>query len=110
MPELQGAELSYVQNLTKDFDDEQLINFANIYRTRRKDPNIIMLTTVLGFIVVAGVQRFMVGQIGMGLLYLFTGGLCFIGTIIDLINYRDIAFTYNHRMANEVHMVMGNMK
>lgn len=110
MPELQGSELAYVQNLTKDYSDDQLINFVNIYRTRRKDPNLILITTLLGFFVVAGVQRFLVGQIGMGILYLFTAGLCFIGTIVDLVNYKDIAFNYNQRMANEVSMVMGNMK
>ncbi len=110
MPELQGQEMAFVQNLTKDYTDEQLQNFANIYRARRKDPNIILLTTLLGFVVVAGIQRFLVGQIGMGILYLFTAGLCFIGTIVDLINYQDIAFSYNQRVANEVNAVMGGMK
>lgn len=62
----------------------------------------ILLTTLLGFVVVAGVQRFLVGQIGMGILYLFTAGLCFIGTIVDLINYQDLAYEYNQRIANEV--------
>ena len=32
-----------------------------------------------------GVHRFMKGDIGMGILYLLTGGLCGIGVIIDLI-------------------------
>ncbi len=109
MPELQGPELSYIQQLTKDYDENQLLNFANIYRSRRKDPNLILLTTILGFVVVAGIQRFIVGQIGMGILYLFTAGLCFIGTIVDLINYQDIAFTYNQQAANEASMMMKNM-
>jgi len=110
MPELTGQELAYVQQLTKDYNDNQIQNFANIYRSRRRDPNIILLTTLLGFIVVAGIQRFLVGQIGMGILYLFTGGLCLIGTIVDLINYQNISFTFNQRMANEVNMVMKNIK
>jgi TM2 domain-containing membrane protein YozV len=101
LPELQGRELMFVQGLTKDYDDQQMMNFANIYRSRRRDPQVILLTTLLGFIVVAGVQRFLVNQIGMGLLYLFTGGLCLIGTIIDLINYQDLAMEYNMRIANE---------
>ncbi len=102
LPELQGRELALVQSLTKDLSDDKLQNFANIYRVRRRDPQIILLTTLLGFVVVAGVQRFMVGQIGMGILYLFTGGLCLIGTIIDLINYQDLAFEYNQTIAHEV--------
>lgn len=109
LPELQGRELVFVQGLTKDFTEAQLMNFANIYRTRRRDPQIILLTTLLGFVAVAGVQRFLIGQIGMGLLYLFTGGLCFIGTIIDLINYQDLAMDHNMQQANEVGMLVKGM-
>ena len=109
LPELQGRELVFVQGLTKDFDDQKLMNFANIYRTRRRDPQIMLLTTLLGFVAVAGVQRFLINQIGMGLLYLFTGGLCLIGTIIDLINYQDLAMEYNQRMANEAAMMVKGM-
>jgi len=109
LPELQGRELVFVQGLTKDFTEAQMMNFANIYRSRRRDPQIILLTTLLGFVAVAGVQRFLIGQIGMGLLYLFTGGLCFIGTIIDLINYQDLAMDFNMRQANEAAMLVKGM-
>jgi TM2 domain-containing membrane protein YozV len=109
LPELQGRELMFVQGLTKDYDENQLMNFANIYRSRRRDPQIILLTTLLGFVAVAGVQRFLINQIGMGILYLFTGGLCVIGTIIDLINYQDLAMDYNMRMANESAMLVKGM-
>ena len=102
LPELQGRELILVQSLTKDYSDEQVQTFANIYRSRRRDPQMILLTTLLGFVVVAGIQRFMVGQIGMGILYLFTAGLCLIGTIVDLINYQDLAYEYNQGVAREV--------
>jgi TM2 domain-containing membrane protein YozV len=50
---------------------------------------------------VSGVQRFMTDQIGMGLLFFFTGGFCAIGTVIDLINYKTIANDYNKKMAFE---------
>lgn len=101
LPELQGRELAYVQSLTKDYTDVQLTTFANIYRSRRRDPQMILLVTLLGFLGIAGVQRFLTNQIGMGLLYFFTWGLCLIGTIIDLINYQDLATEYNQRMAAE---------
>jgi len=110
LPELQGRELVLVQSLTKEYTETQIQTFANIYRTRRRDPQMILLTTLLGFVVVAGVQRFLVGQIGMGLLYLFTAGLCFIGTIIDLINYQDLAYEYNQRMAHETAGIVKDIK
>jgi len=109
LPELQGRELMFVQGLTKEYDEQQMMNFANIYRSRRRDPQIILLTTLLGFVGVSGVQRFLTNQIGMGILYLFTAGLCFIGTIIDLINYQDLAMEYNMRMANEAAMMIKGM-
>ncbi len=56
---------------------------------------------ILGFVLVAGVQRFMIRQNGMGLLYLFTGGLCLIGTIVDTINHKQLCFEYNSRVARE---------
>jgi hypothetical protein len=37
----------------------------------------------------------------MGLLYLFTGGLCLIGTIVDTINHKQLCFEYNSQMARE---------
>lgn len=37
------------------------------------------------FLGVYGVHKFYEGKIGMGLIYLFTGGLCGIGWIVDLI-------------------------
>jgi TM2 domain-containing membrane protein YozV len=102
MPTLEGDELVFVQGVIKDMNDNQAQMFANAYMGRRKDPQTILLTTILGFICVAGVQRFLLGQIGMGLLYLFTAGLCLIGTIVDLVNYRNLTFQYNSKLAQQV--------
>lgn len=102
LPELTGEEMVFVQNLIKDWSDEKARSFANVYRARRKDPQVILITCLLGLIIVAGVHRFLLGQIGMGLLYLFTAGLCIIGTIIDLVNYQKLAFEFNQGVANEV--------
>ena len=102
LPELDLQEMNYVQSIVKNFDEQQLVNFANIYRSRRRDPQIILLTALLGFVGIAGVHRFLIDQVGMGILYVFTGGLCLIGTIVDLVNHRQLAFDYNIKIANEV--------
>jgi TM2 domain-containing membrane protein YozV len=106
LPELDGDEMVYIQGLLKDYSDQQAQQFAMVYRTRRRDPQTILLTTLLGFLGFAGVQRFLTNQIGMGLLYLLTGGLCFIGTIVDLVNYRKIAFEYNQHQANQISVMV----
>jgi TM2 domain-containing membrane protein YozV len=102
LPELTGEEMVYVQSLINSYDDEKARTFANVYRTRRKDPMLILVTCLLGFIVVAGIHRILLGQIGMGILYLFTGGLCLIGTIVDLVNHQKLAFEANSKIANDL--------
>lgn len=106
MPDLEPDEMSYVQTLVNDMSDGEGQQFASIYRSRRREPMLILITTIIGFFGVAGIQRFIVGQIGLGLLYFFTGGLCVIGTIIDLINYRRLAYEYNVREAQQVIAMM----
>ena len=88
LPELIGEEQAFVSALIKNMTDDEAYQFANVYRVRRKDPQTILLLTLVGFLGVAGVQRFIVDQIGMGILYLLTGGICMIGTIVDLVNYK----------------------
>ncbi len=106
LPELEGEELLFVQKMTENFDEQQLIQFSNIYRARRKDPMLILLTALVGFLGIAGIHRFLLNQIGMGILYLLTAGICFIGTIIDLINHKRLAFEYNSNVAREVAMII----
>lgn len=101
IPALEGEELVFIQNLTANLSDEKLYNFIAVYNGKRRKTDQILLGCILGFVLVAGVQRFMVRQNGMGLLYLFTGGLCLIGTIVDTINHKQLCFEYNSQMARE---------
>lgn len=98
---IEGEELVYLQALTKELTEDQLVNFIAVYNGKRRTTDQILLGCVLGFVCVGGIQRFMVGQNGMGLLYLFTGGLCLIGTIVDIVNHKKLTFEYNRTMANE---------
>jgi hypothetical protein len=45
----------------------------------------------------------------MGILYFFTAGFCLIGTIVDLINYQQLSFTYNRQMALEASSMLSKM-
>ena len=101
-------ELIQIDINTKEFSSEQLQQFVMIYRTKRKDPQTILLCCLLGLVFLAGLHRFIMGQIGMGILYLFTGGLCFIGTIVDAINHKELALEYNQKMIGET-LAMLNM-
>ncbi len=101
LPELEGMELGYIQGLMKSMDEEEAALFAQVYRARRKDPQMILILTLLGFFGFAGLNRFILGQVGPGLLFFLTLGLCFIGTIVDLVNYKSLAYEFNIKMAHE---------
>ncbi|MXY45725.1 MAG: TM2 domain-containing protein [Chloroflexi bacterium] len=106
MPELDGEEMLFVGGLIRDMSDDQARTFATAYRSQRRDPTNVLLLTLLGFVIIAGVQRFYLGQIGMGLVYLFTAGFCLIGTIIDLVNHKSLAFKYNQEKAQTLSMTV----
>lgn len=101
IPAVEPDELNYLQQLTKGLSEDKLKLFISIYNGKRKKAETILICTLLGFICFAGIQRFVVGQMGMGILYLFTGGLCLIGTIVDVINHKQLAYEFNQQMANE---------
>lgn len=110
LPELEPSEMAYVQNLTKSLDDQGLMHFAQLYRVRRKDPQMILLTALAGFLGFAGIHRILLDEIGMGILYLLTAGLCFIGTIVDLINYKQLTYNFNTKVAHEVIHIITSYK
>lgn len=110
LPGITPQEYSYLQTAVNGLNEQQLRTFIMVYSSKRKNPSDILIFTLLGFLGFAGIQRFVIGQIGMGILYFLTAGLCFIGTIVDLINHKDLAIEYNQKMVFEsMQMVrMGN--
>jgi len=103
-------ELITINSRTQGFSDAELTHFCVIYRSKRKDPQTILLLCLLGLICIAGIHRFVIGQVGMGILYFFTAGLCLIGTIVDAINHKDLALEYNGRMIAETLSMLNMIK
>ena len=102
LPELQEPEQSHVQKLIDGMSHEQAQLFASAYRQRRKDPHTVLLTAIVGLVAIPGLQRFWLGQVGTGFLYLFTWGFLLIGTIADLVRYKTLAFNYNQGIARQI--------
>lgn len=101
LPGIQPDELMYIQSLTKEMSESQIQQFIMFYQSKRKDTQNLIILTCIGFIGIGGIQRFALGQTGMGILYLFTVGLCYIGTLMDLINIKQLAAKYNQQQALE---------
>ncbi|HRY31738.1 MAG TPA: TM2 domain-containing protein [Bacteroidales bacterium] len=106
LPNIDPAEIMFLQNITKEMSDDDKKKFFLIYQSRRRDPQMMLLLTLLGFVGVAGIHRMMQGELGLGIVYLFTAGLCFIGTIIDIFNYKKLVNDYNQRVAAECLQMM----
>lgn len=101
IPALEGEELLFIQGLTRELPSDKMQNFVAVYNGKRRKTDQVLLGCILGFFGIAGVQRFMVGQNGMGILFLLTGGFCFIGTIIDIVNHKQLTNEFNQQMARE---------
>jgi len=96
-----AEELSLLQQATAGLTENQQKYFYMIYSGKRKSPQDMLIFCIIGMFLVPGLQRFITGQIGMGILYLFTAGLCFIGSIVDLVNHKQLALEFNQKMAYE---------
>lgn len=106
LPQLEGDEMVFVQGLLNSMTDDQAMQFAQAYRTQRKDPTTTLLLTLIGFLGIAGIQRFILDQAVMGILFLLTGGFCGIGTIIDLVSAKKMTWEYNMKLAQQIAMMI----
>lgn len=100
--ELSGSERIYIQNLIPQMPLQQAELFLIEYRRRRKDPQAVLLAAVIGLVACPGFQRFWLGEVGLGLLFLFTAGFLAMGSIIDLCTYRSLARCHNEKVARKI--------
>lgn len=101
LPGISREELTILHQTTSGLNDAQKQSFYNIYVSKRKSPQDILIFALLGLGGIAGIHRFVMGEITMGVLYFFTAGFFFVCTIMDMINYKSIANEFNQKMAYE---------
>lgn len=106
MPEIEHEEYLYLTSLTKDLEEAMLQEFVLSYRSKRKSKDTVLIGALIGLLGIGGIQRFMLDQIFLGILYLLTAGLCYIGTIVDIINYKKLTIRYNKDAAYETMMLI----
>ena len=104
--DISPEELLTINARVKQYSSEEITQFCILYRSKRRDPQLILVLTLLGLFGVAGIQRFILGHIGLGILYFLTLGLCWIGTIVDAVNYKQLSLEYNSKMIAESMMIL----
>lgn len=107
LPGIQQEELIWLQELTKHYDANTKARFLALYQSKRKDPQTTLICCLIGLVGPAGVHRFILNQIGMGILYFLTFGLCAIGTIVDAINHKKLTWECNKKAALESAALLG---
>lgn len=100
-------ELMTINAQLRSASEDEVSQFCTMYRSKRKDPQLILILTLIGFFGVAGIQRIVLEQVGMGILYFFTGGLCLVGTIVDIVNYKSLTLEYNNKKIAETMAMLG---
>ena len=93
--EMQEANLA-----KKELSNDERLQFDVQYGPRRKDPNIALVLSILGGTI--GLDRFFVGDIGLGIAKLLTLGGLFIWTIIDWFLIMDTARAKNSELMRQV--------
>jgi TM2 domain-containing membrane protein YozV len=105
MGQVGAAELAMFQ---QGMTDQQKMMFMSQYNSDKKDRTIaLVLSLLLGYL---GVDRFYVGDTGLGILKLLTLGVCGIMTLIDWFLIMGRADEYNRAKAQEIATVIKTSK
>jgi len=71
-------QMMFLRDRIQNLDDNQLMMISAL---EFHDPTVLLIISVL--IGTLGIDRFLIGDVGMGVLKLLTGGLCGILTVVD---------------------------
>jgi TM2 domain-containing membrane protein YozV len=107
LPGIEQEELLWLEELTRNYTPERQAQFMALYQLRRKDPQAVLICSLIGLVAIAGIQRFFLNQILLGIIYFLTVGFFFIGSIVDAVNYRKLAWNYNKQAAVEAASLLG---
>ena len=96
------AEFTFMeqQMLTQDLTEQQKVLFNGQFASEKKDRTLVFVLSVL--FGTLGVDRFMVGDVGFGILKLLTFGGCGILWLVDLFLIWGRVDDFNRRKASEL--------
>jgi TM2 domain-containing membrane protein YozV len=105
-----GKITPMIINLINQRDEKFKNMFLMQYNSRSKSETTAFILNALGCFGIAGIQRIYLGQTGLGILYLFTLGILFIGTLVDFFKINGMVASKNFEIANEIVAELDMMK
>ena len=96
------SEFSWIdqQAMTSGLTEQERGIFYMQYSSVQRDRTVLLLVSI--FLGTFGVDRFLLNDVGMGVLKLLTGGLCGVLWIIDIFLIMGKTDDYNRQKAHEV--------
>ena len=94
-PEIREANMA-----KKDLTNEEQLQFDVQFTPRRKDPKTALAISIIGGSL--GIDRFFIGDIGLGIAKLLTLGGLFLWTIIDWFLIMDATRANNNELMRQV--------
>ena len=91
-----------IQNALAQLDDSK---FVMVNTIDFKDSTTVLLLSI--FLGMWGVDRFMLGEAGLGILKILTCGGCYIWWLIDIINAKKMTQEYNYNQLRKVLAMQG---
>ena len=92
-----SSSIPFIRQRLESMSDESFMTLQSI---EFKDPTTLLIISIL--VGSLGVDRFMLGETGMGVLKLLTGGCCGVLTIIDWFSISKKTKEYNLNKFNSV--------
>lgn len=90
-------QLELIKNALTQADENR---FQMALAADYKEPTVMLIISLLAGSL--GIDRFMLGQTGLGVAKLLTGGGCAIWTIIDWFNIQNLAKEYNLNLLMQI--------
>lgn len=91
-PSIQIPNITIVNNVSNE-QHMQTGRAERKQKSSQKNKGMAMFLACLGFLGIGGLNRFYVGKTTSGVVYLLTIGLCWIGTIYDIVQIKNGNFT-----------------
>ena len=99
---LPASKLPLIKDALAKVDESKLIYLQSV---EYKDPNTVLILSIL--LGTLGIDRFILGDAGMGVLKLLTCGGVYVWWIIDMVNAQERTQAYNFKKLSETLMLQG---